>query len=60
MTLGQATHRSRTISREDLVRALFVAVAVLLVVVALVAAFGLQQTGPTYDVVTDPAGPLGF
>ena len=60
MALGQATHMSWTITRWDLIRALLVVAAVLIVAVALVGAFGLSQMAPSYDIVPDPAGPLGF
>ncbi len=60
MALGQLSHPSRTIARGELLRALLVTVAVLIAVIALLAVFGLQQLGPVYDVVPDPAGPLPF
>jgi hypothetical protein len=60
MALGQATHTSRTITRWDLIRALVVVAAVLIAIVALLGAFGLPQMAPSYDIVPDPAGPLGF
>ncbi len=60
MALGQLTHRSRTIAGGDLLHVLLITLAVLIAVLALVAAFGLQQLGPVYDVVPDPAGPLPF
>jgi hypothetical protein len=35
-------------------------VAVLVFVAALNMAFGMPQVAPTYEIVPDPAGPLGF
>ena len=40
---------------EDLVRVLFILAAVIAVVVIATAAFGMQISGPSYDLTVDPA-----
>lgn len=60
MTLGQATHRNRAITRWDLIRALVALAIILVAFVALLGAFGFPQVAPSLDIAPDPAGPLGF
>ena len=45
---------------EDLVRVLFILAAVIAVVVIATAAFGMQISGPSYDLTVDPAHVSGL
>jgi ABC-type transporter Mla subunit MlaD len=55
MTLHQATAEQQAASFHDLLRALLMAALVVAAMLALTALFGVQETGPTYDIVADPA-----
>ncbi len=55
MTLGQ-----RADSYRDLVRVLLIVAAVIVLMLVLTAIFGVQQTGPSYQIVPDPASGLGL
>jgi hypothetical protein len=60
MTLPRTTARQRATSTRDLARALLIAGAVVVAMLVLTAAFGVQQAGPAYDVVPDPAALSGL
>jgi hypothetical protein len=60
LTLLPVRHGSFALTRGDLIRGLIVVAAVIIAIAALSGAFGLHELGPTYDIVPDPAGPLGF
>jgi hypothetical protein len=47
-------------SNQDLVRALLIVAAVIVLMIVLTAVFGVQQTGPSYQIVPDPASGLGL
>ena len=55
MTLGQ-----RAASYQDLVRVLLIVAAVIVLMLVLTAIFGVQQAGPSYQIVPDPASGLGL
>jgi hypothetical protein len=56
----QRTSIGQNVSHHDLVRALFIVVAVIVLMLALTAIFGVQQAGPSYQIVPDPASGLGL
>ena len=70
--LGSSTLRRRTMafqhsmlgkraaSYPDLVRVLLIVAAVIVLMLVLTAIFGVQQTGPSYEIVPDPASGLGL
>ena len=60
MALQQTTLQERARSHADLVRVLLTIAAVIVVMLALTAVFGVGQTGPSYEVVPDPAAGLGL
>jgi Na+/proline symporter len=60
MALQQTTLGERATSFEDLVRVLLIIAAVIVVMIALTAVFGVGQTGPSYDIVPDPAAAAGL
>lgn len=60
MTMQQASSSDRALMLWHVVRALAVIAALIIAVGALNAAFGLHEMGPTYEIVTDPVGPLPF
>jgi hypothetical protein len=60
MAAPQPTLQHRAPSREDLVRALVAVIAVVAVMAILTAAFGVTQSGPSYELIPDPAGALPF
>ena len=45
---------------EDLVRVLFILAAVIAIIVIATAAFGMQISGPSYDLTVDPAHVSGL
>lgn len=55
MTLHQGTLGQRAASYRDLFLALLIAVAVIVLMVAATVILGVQQTGPSYEIVPDPA-----
>lgn len=60
MAMQQMSSSNRALTLWKVVRALAVIAGLVVAVGALNAAFGLQEMGPTYQIVTDPAGPLPF
>jgi len=58
MALHRTTLGQRAASYQDLVRVLFIVAAV--IVLMLVMIFGVQPTGPSYEIVPDPAAGLGL
>lgn len=56
MALHQATLGQRVAAYRDLVRVLLIVAAVIVLMLAANVVFGVQQTGPSYDIVPDPAG----
>ncbi len=60
MTLEQPTISSRLASHRELVISLAIVGAAIVVMVVLTAVFGIQQTGPSYDIVPDPAAAAGL
>jgi ABC-type transporter Mla subunit MlaD len=60
MALQQTTLRERVGSHADLVRVLLTIAALIVVMFALTAVFGVGQTGPSYEIVPDPAAGLGL
>jgi hypothetical protein len=51
----KSTLVERISSRQDLLRALVIFVAVLAVMAVLTVAFGVNHNGPSYDLIADPA-----
>jgi hypothetical protein len=60
MALQHPTLGKRVASNQDLVRALLIVAAVIVLMIVLTAVFGVQQTGPSYQIVPDPASGLGL
>ncbi len=60
MTLQRTTIGSRIASHRELVRALVIVGAAIVLTVVLTAVFGVQQAGPSYDFVPDPAAAAGL
>jgi hypothetical protein len=60
MALHQSTLGQRIASNQDLVRALLIVAAVIVLMLVMTAIFGVQQTGPSYEIVPDPASGLGL
>jgi hypothetical protein len=60
MALHRTTLGQRADSYRDLVRVLLIVAAVIVVMLVLSAIFGVQQTGPSYQIVPDPASGLGL
>jgi hypothetical protein len=60
MTLQRMTLGQRAASYQDLVRVLLIVAAVIVIMLVLTAIFGVQQTGPSYQIVPDPASGLGL
>jgi len=60
MALHQSTLGKRAASYPDLVRVLLIVAAVIVLMLVLTAIFGVQQTGPSYEIVPDPASGLGL
>ena len=60
MTLQRMTLGQRAASYQDLVRVLLIVTAVIVLMLVLTAIFGVQQTGPSYEIVPDPASGLGL
>jgi hypothetical protein len=59
MALQHSTLGTRVASNQDLVRALLIVAAVIVLMLVLTVVFGVQQTGPSYQIVPDPASGLG-
>jgi len=60
MALQQTTLQVKAGSYADSVRVLLTIAAFIVVMLALTAVFGVGQTGPSYEVVPDPAAGLGL
>jgi hypothetical protein len=60
MALQRTTLGQRAVSYRDLVRTLVVVAAVIVLMLLLTAIFGVQQGGPSYEIVPDPASDLGL
>ena len=60
MALHQRTLGQMAAAHQDLLRVLLIVAAVLVVMLVATAIFGVQQTGPSYEIVPDPAGGLGL
>ena len=60
MALQHSTLGQRVTSSQDLVRALLIVAAVIVLMLVLTAVIGVQQTGPSYQIVPDPASGLGL
>ncbi len=60
MALHPTTSGLRSAAYEDLVRALLIVAAVIVVMIAATLLLGVSQAGPSYDIVPDPAGLLPF
>ncbi|MDR3544199.1 MAG: hypothetical protein P4L30_00335 [Candidatus Limnocylindrales bacterium] len=60
MALQHPTLGQRVASNQDLVRALLIVAAVIVLMIVLTAVVGVQQTGPSYQIVPDPASGLGL
>jgi hypothetical protein len=55
MALQQITRGEKAAAYQDLVRALLIVAAVIVVMLVATAIFGVGQTGPSYDLAPDPA-----
>lgn len=55
MTIQQPTTEQRSVQHRDLVRVVVILAGVIALMLAATAVFGVQQTGPLYDIVPDPA-----
>ena len=60
MSLHQSTLGQRIAPYEDLLRALLIVVAVIAVMLVATVVFGVARTGPSIEIVPDPAGALPF
>ncbi len=47
-------------SNQGLVRALLIVAAVIVLMLVLTVVFGVQKSGPSYQIVPDPASGLGL
>ena len=60
MALHPSMLAKRISSSTDLMPALLIAVVVIAALLVATAVFGVRLTGPSYDIVPDPAGTLPF
>ena len=60
MALQHSILGKRAAPYPDLVRVLLIVAAVIVLMLVLTAIFGVQQTGPSYEIVPDPASGLGL
>jgi uncharacterized membrane protein len=60
MALQHATQGQRVALNPDLLRAFLIVAAVIVVMMVLTAIIGVGQTGPTYQIVPDPASGMGL
>ena len=60
MTLRRTTLSQKVIGYEDLIRAFVFVLAVIAALLVMTAIFGINVTGPSYEIVPDPAGVLPF
>lgn len=56
MALQQRTFDQHPALYRDLLRVLLIAVAAIVVIVAMTVVFGLAGTGPSLQIIPDPAG----
>jgi len=60
MVLQRTTLGQRAVPYRDLIRVLVIVAAVIVLMLVMTAMFGVQQTGPSYEIVPDPAAGLGL
>ena len=60
MALQRTTLGQRAVPYRDLIRVLVIVAAVIVLMLVMTAMFGVQQTGPSYEIVPDPASGLGL
>lgn len=60
MALHQRTIAQWATSHQDFVRVLLIVAAVIVLMLVATAVFGVQQAGPSYEIVPDPVGGLGL
>ncbi len=60
MALQRTSLGQRAGSYRDLVRVLLIVAAVIVLMLVLTVVFGVQQTGPSYQIAPDPASGLGL
>ena len=60
MALQRSALGTRAATSHDLVRVALILAAVIVVFLVMTAVFGMGQTGPSYDIVPDPASGLGL
>jgi hypothetical protein len=60
MALHQRTLGQMAVSHQDLLRILLIVAAVIVLMLVATTVFGVQQAGPSYEIVPDPAGVLGL
>jgi hypothetical protein len=60
MALHHDRSDSRTASRDDLIRALVLAAAVIVLMAIATVIFGVDLTGPSLEFAPDPAGAMPF
>jgi hypothetical protein len=60
MALQHSTSEQRAALNPDFLRALLIVAAVIVVMIVLTAIVGVGQTGPSYQIVPDPASGLGL
>ncbi|HEX7471757.1 MAG TPA: hypothetical protein VF323_01645 [Candidatus Limnocylindrales bacterium] len=60
MALHQSTLAQRVASYPDLLRALLIVAAVIVLMLVATVIFGVHDTGSAYDIVPDPASGVGL
>ena len=60
MALQRSILGKRAASYPDLVRVLLMIAVVIVLMLVMTAIFGVQQAGPSYQIVPDPASGLGL
>ena len=60
MALQGTTLGQRVASYPDLVRVFLIVAVVIVLMLVMTAIFGVQQAGPSYQIVPDPASALGL
>jgi hypothetical protein len=60
MALPHPTLVQRGTIRPEVLRAMAILIVVLVAMAVLTALVGVVQSGPSYDLIPDPAGALGF
>lgn len=56
MALHQGSFDYQAVSRQDVVRAVVIFAVVIALMLVATAVLGMQGTGPSYEIVPDPAG----